>query len=182
MLTYDLLNMIDGSEYYTKKGMRVINTSRVLFIGMGAFEEIRREKSEYRPTIGFVTQDPPAKKNNDITQADLLQKGASPQFLGRFGAVINFHEIDPKSFIKLIDKILYDLSEQYNVLIQASEKTKLSYKSLLNSPYGVRALRNALNDRIVAHLIRIYYRETPETDRTIILQTLKNTETTRKND
>ena len=175
MLTYDLLNMIDGSEYYTKKGMRPIDTSKVLFIGMGAFEEIRKEKDKCNP-VGFVPQNAPIKRNSDITKTMLLQKGVSPQFLGRFGTIINFHEIDPKSFIKLIDKILHDLSKQYDVSIQASEKTKLSYKPLLHSPYGVRGLRNAINDQIVDCLMNI----TGETESTIILQNLKNIENTHK--
>jgi ATP-dependent protease Clp ATPase subunit len=167
MLIYDLLNMIDGSEYPLKRGYRTIDTNRTLFIGLGAFDEIRKRKSKKESEhtvnhIGFIPEKCTTKhhihSDADITREDLFDAGISAQFIGRFGTIVNFHEINKSVFKKLITKICDEYAKQYLITLEATDKAVNEYYKMLSSPYGVRGIKHSINDAIAYTLMDLSYR------------------------
>ena len=52
----ELLTMIEGGDISNKRG-RTINTSNMMFIGMGSFDLFRRKRTKKHRPIGIMTED-----------------------------------------------------------------------------------------------------------------------------
>lgn len=70
---------------------RSINTSKVLFIGLGSFDEYRRIKTDKR-CIGFNCED--VKDSYiSLTPEIMLDAGATPELMGRFPFIVNYDRL-----------------------------------------------------------------------------------------
>ena len=106
----ELLAYIGGSkieiEYNGKK--IVFDTSKITFIGLGAFNNLRERKiqeneKKYKPSIGFSTaQDDDYSKVYNITAQDYIDEGLMRELVGRFTTLTSTRALTPQ----LLEKIL----------------------------------------------------------------------------
>ena len=128
-----LLKMIEGTvmripstgkRKNPSTDMQEMDTSGILFICAGAFvgiEKIVKHRLE-RGSIGFNA--PITEKNdkedvfNLVATKDLIKYGFIPEFIGRFGLVINVEELTVDQLVTVLEEPKNSLVKQYQFLFE----------------------------------------------------------------
>ena len=161
-VTFDT-HILDGDEY--RPIQMEIDTSKLLFICGGAFEELynqvyarvldeggQEELSQFVPDInGNVAFEQVFSLSEHLRQDDLFTYGMFPQFLSRFDTTLVLKDLTPKVLESIFDgppDSLFQLSKRYfqrfNIELQITEKAKqlIAYHASLQSRIGARALKD----------------------------------------
>ena len=169
-----LLKMIEGSvvsvppkgqRNHPQADMIRIDTSNILFIVGGAFENIdkiveKRIKSS-KGSMGFngVLKDTSKTYNDFIKEVrteDLKKFGMLPELLGRLPIICPMEELDKKALIRILTEPKNALVKQYQAILQA-DNVKLSFteKALeyiadkaIKRKTGARSLRSILEEEL----------------------------------
>lgn len=128
-----LLKMIEGSimrvptqgkRKHPNGDVQEIDTSGILFICGGAFvglDKIIEQRMENRG-IGFHAQVSSSKENKqvyqNVTNKDIIQYGFIPEFVGRFGLVINVDELTADNLVKVLKEPKNSLVKQYQYIFE----------------------------------------------------------------
>lgn len=126
-----LLKMIEGSimripssgkRKHPGSDMQEIDTSGILFICGGAFvglDKIIQQRMESR-SIGFhaAVMDKKAQENiyQSVTNKDIIQFGFIPEFVGRFGLVINVDELSVENLVQVLKEPKNSIVKQYEYI------------------------------------------------------------------
>ena len=154
-----LLSVIEGREVEIKKQsgrMTVINTENTLFIAMGAFDFLRKEKEEEK-SISFGKKNEKREHYADITREEMLEAGALNEFVGRFHTVINYHRLSEEAIRNIVNKNLSELEEEFHVSIVAEENVYRAIIDKSNGKFGCRTLKNDLRERIETQDMEMKY-------------------------
>lgn len=85
----NFLKMLDGATVQTSMGKEV-STERILFIGMGAFSQLREQKREVRQ-IGFLPGEAAASPAaGEVSKSAMSGFCENEQFIGRFVTTLHF--------------------------------------------------------------------------------------------
>jgi len=139
-----LLALIEGSQESSSKSRTgYIDTGKIMFVGMGSFQHARdRKKSERQEKskqIGFVRNfEEDTGEDNEITREDMLQMDCSPEFLGRFSLIINYHTLTEESLKKIIYSNVREISNMLNLNFWLGEDFSDYLLQLCGSKYGAR--------------------------------------------
>lgn len=128
-----LLKMIEGSimrvpatskRKHPGSEMQEIDTSGILFICGGAFvglDKIVEQRLEHR-NIGFhsVATSEEHEKNiyKLVTNKDIIQYGFIPEFVGRFGLVINVDELSVEDLVHVLKEPKNSIIKQYEYIFE----------------------------------------------------------------
>lgn len=111
-----------GKRKHPTSEVQEIDTSNILFICGGAFvgiEKIIENRTEKRG-IGFKAPilDPKKLENvyQQVTNKDIIQYGFIPEFIGRFGIVINVDELTVDDLITVLKEPKNSLIKQYQYI------------------------------------------------------------------
>lgn len=128
-----LLKMIEGSimrvpntgkRKHPGSDMQEIDTSGILFICGGAFVGLDKiiEKRLDKRGIGFSTdltdQEKTHKVFQQVTNKDIIQYGFIPEFVGRFGLVINVDELTVENLVQVLKEPKNSIVKQYEYIFQ----------------------------------------------------------------
>ncbi len=128
-----------------------VDTSYISFIFCGAFsvkaDQIARQKSWKR--IGFGAFTPPAAAyERPMTEADLLECGVMPEFLGRIQQIVNLEPMTSDDFFYMLDSPsspVARIEKQYKVTIRLSGETRRELADVaVATGLGVRGMENQL--------------------------------------
>ncbi len=103
---YELLKMLDGGIVEVPMGggfgerMVPIDTSKITFIGSGAFSDLYKNKT--KRSIGFNSKEPEEKVKQDITTEDLINFGLEPELLRRFSTRIVMNSLSRDDLKKIL--------------------------------------------------------------------------------
>ncbi len=162
-----LLKMVEGSEYYKdngdSKGNTYVNTANTLFIGMGAFQDIRecRLKSK-SSTIGFGTNGNLAEEYSvfdAITDQDMVNYGAQAELIGRFEKIVNYSKLDKKALEKIIVKLSTEILPFPDWEIFISDFALNELMKFIDNERGIRFIRSKISDAIDSVLPTIFKEE-----------------------
>lgn len=155
VLQNELLGMIEGKEYTIRqKGMSyVVDTSKTLFIALGAFTDFRiQEKNPIvEKHIGFITEEPqikPIEDNVTLSMDSLLTVGGKIELLGRFDQVYNFYPLSEDIFEKLFEHILFNLSVEQQVLLRSTPEAIQEFTPLAKTDFGCREVKRKVYETI----------------------------------
>lgn len=101
-----------------------IDTSGILFICGGAFVGLDKivQQRKNSKSIGFQAniQDETNIENSyqDVTAKDLIKYGLIPEFVGRFGIIVNVNELDNNQMVSILKDIKNSLITQYKYLFE----------------------------------------------------------------
>lgn len=128
-----LLKMIEGSvirvplsgkRKHPGSDMQEINTRGILFICGGAFvglDKIVQQRKESR-TIGFnaqvISETESNQFLNDVTTKDLIKYGFIPEFIGRFGLIVNVDELSEDELVKILSETKNSPIKQYQYMFK----------------------------------------------------------------
>lgn len=156
---YELLTMVEGATFSRFDGAKkcVVNTdtANTLFVGLGAFEEVRKQKlrKANKSTIGFTSaiakeaSDKPTDIYLDLVYKDLIDiGGCCAQLMGRFSQVINFHRINDEDYLRIVKQYVRDMpSLPDNCSVSITEDGAKDFLQFADSEMGIREVRRALD-------------------------------------
>lgn len=148
-IQYNLLSILEGANIYDKnKGS--IDTSHILFIGMGSFDAFRQTRTEVKKSIGFNTENVVPADYSSITRDTLLEMSTAPELVGRFSHVVNYSALSSDSIDAIIDKLTLDLSLYHECDIIIKKPYRDMLHTLSKSKFGCRAFNNRLSEDILS--------------------------------
>jgi len=110
---------ITGKRKHPGGDMQEISTKEILFICGGAFvglEKVVQQRLESR-SIGFnakiVDNAESMQYFNDVSTKDLVKYGLIPEFVGRFGILLNVEELDESQLVAILSDTKNSLIKQY---------------------------------------------------------------------
>lgn len=148
-----LLTLIEGNKITIRPEVRemfepyVFDTSNVLFIAAGAFEEIdliknlRVKKEKTGSSLGFKTNDDKKYINEDITISDLTNYGMSTQLMARLSNVIHLNSLNE------------------DILLDIIENSKDGYVNLKRKSYEFEGVKINLSDGFKKKLALLAYHD-----------------------
>ncbi|KAI3640987.1 hypothetical protein MIR68_001865 [Amoeboaphelidium protococcarum] len=165
-----LLKMLEGTTVYVtdknnKKGDPVaIDTSNILFILSGAFvglDQVVAHRLKGVTSLGFGAKVADKSKAADnfealknVSEADLIQYGFIPEFIGRVPIVASVSRLSEQELIRILTEPKNSLIDQYQTLFQ-SWKVRLDIsndalqsivKRVIERKTGARGLKFALEE------------------------------------
>jgi ATP-dependent Clp protease ATP-binding subunit ClpX len=161
-VTFDT-RLLDGDAY--RPIQMEIDTSKLLFVCGGAFEELYNQVyarvldeggqeglSRFVPDVdGNVAFEQVFSLSEHLRQDDLFTYGMFPQFLSRFDTTLVLKDLTPKVLESIFDgppDSLFQMSKRYfqrfNIELQITEKARqlIAYHASLQSRIGARALKD----------------------------------------
>lgn len=153
----ELLKIIEGCERYVEAtgpyddGF-AIDTSKMIFIATGAFQEIYEEKKSKE--IGFSTKTEIQKKKEPINSDKLIKYGLKRELVGRLPILV---ELDPLGKEELKEIINYSDESELNININALKELGVAVENIeevidliaedaLNKKIGARGLVLTINN------------------------------------
>ncbi len=130
---YELLKMLDGGLIEVPMGggynerMITLDTSRITFIGSGAFSSLYKEKA--KRTIGFNKriEYSPATDKKDISTEDLAKFGLEPELLRRFSVRIVMNNLSKEDLKKILMDSKISSLNMYKTSLLKENKVKLVF-------------------------------------------------------
>jgi ATP-dependent Clp protease ATP-binding subunit ClpX len=126
-----LLKMIEGSimrvpvsgkRKNPSSEMQEVDTSGILFICGGAFvglEKVVQARMNTR-TIGFhstnLSKNDTTTSYSQVQPKDIIQYGFIPEFIGRFGLIINVEELNEDQLVKVLEEPRNSIVKQYQYM------------------------------------------------------------------
>jgi ATP-dependent Clp protease ATP-binding subunit ClpX len=110
-----------GKRKHPGSDMQEIDTSGILFICGGAFVGLDKiiEKRDNSRGIGFhttVKKKEETKSFADVQPKDIIQYGFIPEFIGRFGIIINVEELTTQQLVRVLSEPKNSLIRQYQYM------------------------------------------------------------------
>lgn len=156
-----ILTLIEGREVLGKQSK--IDTNNTMFVALGSFDECRAKKKEVIHHVGFGQKNEGGLAHyTDISRDDIIELGGSYEIVGRFAAVLNYHELDDAVVDRIIDYNVEQLGKANELELSISGKMREHLHSIANGKYGCRIIASTIKDSIVDAMIRIC--ELDETD------------------
>jgi ATP-dependent Clp protease ATP-binding subunit ClpX len=124
--------MPQGGRKHPEQPLIPIDTTNILFIGMGAFvglDEIIKKRTSKSKTIGFNSFDDNSidveeDKILDYTTAvDLKKFGLIPELIGRFPVITHTNQLEKEDLIRIIKEPKNSIMRQYQKLAYIDGKS-----------------------------------------------------------
>ena len=122
--------MPNGGRKHPQQQTVDVDTSNILFIGMGAFvgiEDIIKKRTKSTTHIGFGSKvgQVTASENilDDVTPADLKKYGLIPELIGRFPVVTHTNALNKTDLVRIIKEPKNSIMKQYQKLAYLDGKT-----------------------------------------------------------
>lgn len=170
-----LLKIIEGTECqvmpnstgrkHPGKETITVDTSNILFIAGGAFVGIDKiiERRTSKSSIGFVDNSDKVMGEAEVSPDDLVKFGLIPEFVGRFGCVVEIDELTKEDLVKVLTTVKSNYLEQYKYLF-GIDGIELSFTDdavdyiagqAVEMKTGARSLHNQLEKILLPHMYGI---------------------------
>jgi ATP-dependent Clp protease ATP-binding subunit ClpX len=167
-----LLKIIEGTECqvipnstgrkHPGKETVTVDTSNILFIAGGAFVGIDKiiERRTSKSSIGFVSGIEESSKDSTVSPDDLVKFGLIPEFVGRFGCVVEIDELTKDDLIKVLTGVKSNYLDQYKYLFEidgielsfTDEAIEYIAETAAEMKTGARGLHNQLETILLPHM------------------------------
>jgi ATP-dependent protease Clp ATPase subunit len=151
----NLLTLVEGIkvDVELEGKAKKFDSSKTMFVFMGAFQDIRNEKIERatsKPQIGFMSEDENASEADvatdiffdELTIQDIIDFGMLEELAGRIMQVVNFHKLEEKDMRNLIASKVKDISAETGIKIRVTDE---GVDGLVKIAYGNLGVRHPMN-------------------------------------
>lgn len=153
--------MPQGGRKHPEQPLVQVDTTNILFIGMGAFcglEKIVEQRLAQKTTIGFARQGNETQNDesenilDEVIPTDLKKFGLIPELIGRFPVITHTNPLEKDDLIRIIKEPKNAIMKQYQKLIYIDGK-KLSFtddaidviaEATIISETGARGIRGIM--------------------------------------
>lgn len=153
--------MPQGGRKHPEQPLIQVDTTNILFIGMGAFcglDRIVAQRTTQRSRIGFASQNDsnnaggPDNILDSVTAGDLRQFGMIPELIGRFPVITHTNALTKDDLVRIISEPKNSIMKQYQKLAHIDGK-RLSFtedaidviaEAAIVSETGARGLRGIM--------------------------------------
>lgn len=157
----ELLKLLEGE--YAISGKKNVNSKKMGFVMVGAFESLREEKKNRcveAPKVGFCTQPvkPVVQTSEALSDRDFIRYGIMPEIVGRIAAqctVVELNETaylqiirNPNSRVSQIEKVLKAYGTDIDDVLSEEELRRLIATSRSNRT-GVRWVSAQVEGRLL---------------------------------
>lgn len=140
----NFLKMLDGDTVILKDESHV-SCGKLLFIGMGAFTELREKQRKPARSIGFgAGEDPSQEKPRGLTKEDMVQAGCSEQLLGRFITLLHFKPLSRKVLEKAVRQAVLEVTKICGSVPLSKAEIRYIVCQAMHSEFGCRSIRSAV--------------------------------------
>lgn len=117
--------MPNGGRKHPEQPLVQIDTTNILFIGMGAFvgiEDIIKKRTTKASSIGFNNHNNETTKVDDeqilnyVNAVDLKKFGLIPELIGRFPVITHTNHLDKSDLVRIIKEPKNSIMKQYQKL------------------------------------------------------------------
>lgn len=126
------------------------DTSNVLFICGGAFENLTMKEETHKKTLGFATEisaAPQAEKEHQVIDAKtLVKQGMIPELIGRFPILVELQELTENDLKRILVEPENSIIKQYTDLIEL-DGVKLNFTEEAISFVAGEAFKNKTGAR-----------------------------------
>jgi ATP-dependent Clp protease ATP-binding subunit ClpX len=187
-----LLKLVEGTKCkITPQGSRKnsdtieIDTTNILFIAGGAFvglDQVIKNRTQ-GTAIGFGATVGAIAGTDQATPDDLVRYGLIPEFVGRFGNVVNLQALTKDQLIDILTKVQNNFISQYKwIFDQDGVELEFDQDSLeliadrtLTTKTGARGLHNELERILLPHMYDLPRYQKQQILKVVIDKTLVNT-------
>ncbi len=140
----NLLTIIEGSNVNTKNGL--VNTSDIMFVGLGSFDKFREKRETKVNAIGFGMENENIEVEHyePITRENMIEHGGTNELIGRFPFIINYEMLSEEAMNMIIKKVLKDIEDNYDCEITISDSFRDELHKKFLSKFGVRQIDSAI--------------------------------------
>ncbi len=171
-LQSNLLTLVEGSEQTVEAGSDkkeyTIDTTKTMFVFVGAFQGIRdqkQQKLEKKSTIGFGSSIEKKNRTNhvddcfyeDISLEDMLEVGMLQELAGRVEQVINLHKLSEEDMLYLLEEKAKSISKELGVQVELTSQAKKSLLEISYSSLGIRRPMNCIRSLAKETLTEAYF-------------------------
>ena len=153
--------MPQGGRKHPEQPLVPIDTTNILFIGMGAFvgiEDIIKKRTTQTTSIGFNNHNPNILKVDDeqildyVNAVDLKKFGIIPELIGRFPVITHTNPLKKEDLVRIIKEPKNSIMKQYQKLAYIDGK-KLKFtdgaidtiaETAIATETGARGIRSIL--------------------------------------
>ena len=144
----NLLTIIEGSTVSDRQG-KCVDTSRIMFVGMGSFDKFRDDQTLEANQIGFGAKEKEKDPFCHITKEDMVKSGALHELIGRFPIVVNYDSLSEDNIRKVIEKIAFSISETFGCDLDIGEKYETYLLEHAASRFGCREIDSLLRESVL---------------------------------
>ncbi len=144
-----LFTIIEGGNINTKAGL--INTSDIMFVGLGSFDKFREKRESKVNAIGFGAENDEAEVDHyePITRENMIEHGGTNELIGRFPFIINYGVLSDEAVNGIIKKDLENIQENYGCEITLSNTFKDELLKMATSKFGCRQIDSAIRSLVL---------------------------------
>lgn len=148
----NFLKMLDGDTVILRDDAH-ISCDRILFIGMGAFSELREKQQNPPKCIGFDSGEAAAaKKSPHLTKEELVEAGCSEQLLGRFITVLHFRPLGRQTLHQMVHQAMLEVTTICGCVPLSEAEINYIVTQAIHSEFGCRSIRSAVWERCLERL------------------------------
>lgn len=164
----NFLKMLDGDDIYTDDG-RLVETKRILFIGCGAFADVKKEERKAVTPIGFARKeaDTVSKKKGanapTLGRSEIAVYGGNEQFTGRFLHIISLNHPSAELYRRLLHQVELEVRQLFPVprhLLSNREAEEIIRTAMEKNAFGCRGLRSYIWDMVLERYTETILSET----------------------
>lgn len=143
----NLLTIIEGIKLREKS--RIVDTSNIMFIGMGSFNDFRSKHENTPAPIGFDRKNDSPFDIDVITKESIIDSGGLYELVGRFPIIVNYNKLNEASVKKVIKKIAQNISNTYNCDISIKPSFEAYLVKNAFSKFGCRLIDSIIREAVL---------------------------------
>jgi len=171
----NMLTIVEGTILNSRTG-GVVDTSNIMFIGLGSFDDFRKKRESVSKTLGFVTENnkETIEHFTPVDREAMIESGGTYELLGRFPVIINYGKLTEVSIRRIIKKTVTEIERNFNCDIILTEGMTDELLKVANSNFGCRTFDSVVRSNVLLAYAKAM--ETKEEDKilTITIDTNNN--------
>ena len=155
----NLLTLVEGNIYSLDGNEGLYDSSKTMFVFMGAFQNVRNRKLERHKNLDVEGKFADADEVyfEDLTLSDMINFGMRDELAGRVGRIINLHRLPEDSMRKIILKKSEEVAQRCGIRIELTENALDEFMDIAYQRTGIREVINRIDELAIDSIVDMYF-------------------------
>ncbi|MCR4674604.1 MAG: AAA family ATPase [Lachnospiraceae bacterium] len=170
----NLLTIIEGGIFTSKEGN--VNTEKLMFVGLGSFDEFREntEQSENPIGLGKLDEWEKCSEQKDhyrsIDRESMVEAGGSNELIGRFPYIVSYDRLEEDAIRRIILKSASEVEKCFDLKKLVLKEGMMDYLiKQANSKFGCRQIENTIRNIVLENYTDALFKKEENKELTIYL-------------